>query len=92
MLLIFSSTDRLQWDFEEKFLDRFRAELAPLNAYFEVRSISSANHTLSDAAWVREMLDITEDWLERNSPLQAQCNHPTCSMQPPKFQGINAGH
>ena len=70
MLLIFSSTDRMQWDFEEKFLDRFRAELTPLQAYFEVRSIPNANHTLSDAAWVQEMLDISVDWLERNHPMQ----------------------
>lgn len=68
MLLIFSGRDRLQWDFEEKFLGRHAAQLESLREYFEIHTIADANHILSDPAWVREMVGVAGDWLNRVHP------------------------
>ena len=68
MLLIFSGRDRLQWDFEEKFRDRHVAQLEPLREYFEMHTIADANHILSDPAWVREMVTLSRNWLDRVHP------------------------
>jgi hypothetical protein len=68
MLLVFSGGDRLQWDFEEKFVARNRPNLEPLAPFYEVRTIANANHILSDPAWVRELLDMAAGWLDRVHP------------------------
>ena len=68
MLVIFSGGDRLQWDFEQKFVARNKPHLEPLVAYYEVRTIANANHILSDPAWVREFLDMAAGWLDRVHP------------------------
>ena len=68
MLLIFSGRDRLQWDFEEKFRDRHLPQLEPWRGYFEMHTIADANHILSDPAWVREMVTLSGDWLDRVHP------------------------
>jgi pimeloyl-ACP methyl ester carboxylesterase len=68
MLLVFSGGDRLQWDFEEKFVARNRPHLEPLKHYYEMRTIANANHILSDPAWVRELLELAADWLDRVHP------------------------
>jgi len=68
MLLVFSGGDRLQWDFEEKFVARNRSQLQRLASYYEVRTIANANHILSDPAWVRELLELAAGWLDRVHP------------------------
>ena len=68
MLLVFSGGDRLQWDFEEKFVARNQPQLEPLRQYYDVRTIANANHILSDPAWVRELLDLAAEWLDRVHP------------------------
>jgi pimeloyl-ACP methyl ester carboxylesterase len=68
MLLVFSGGDRLQWDFEEKFVARNRSHLESLASCYEVRTIANANHILSDPAWVRELLDLAAGWLDRVHP------------------------
>ena len=68
MLLVFSGRDRLQWDFEEKFRDRHLADLEPLRDKFEMHTIADANHILSDPAWVRELVTVSRDWLDRVHP------------------------
>lgn len=68
MLLVFSGGDRHQWNFEEKFVARNRANLEPLTSYYEVRTIANANHILSDPAWVRELLELLVGWLDRTHP------------------------
>jgi hypothetical protein len=65
MLLVFGGSDRLQWEFEEKFIARHSARLseAPQGAY-QVHVIEQANHVLSFDHWQREMLDVSTRWLE----------------------------
>ncbi len=68
MLLVFSGADRLLWDFEEKFVTRNQPQLEPLRQYYDVRTIANANHILSDPAWVRQLLDLAVEWLDRVHP------------------------
>lgn len=63
MLLIFGSSDRLRWEYEEKFVARHRAQLEAGSPYVEVHTITDANHVLSFEPWQREMLDTSEAWL-----------------------------
>ena len=70
MLLIFSGKDRLIWEFEEKFENRYRTQLEPLRDYFAVKRIENANHALTDPAWVREMLDMAAHWLDQVHPVR----------------------
>jgi pimeloyl-ACP methyl ester carboxylesterase len=63
MLLIFGGSDRLAWEFEEKFVARHRVELSKLPAMYDVHVIQHANHVLSMDSWQREMLEASASWL-----------------------------
>lgn len=65
ILLIFGGSDRLQWEFEEKFVARHRSRLASLPGY-DVHVVPHANHVLSAIEWQREMLDVSREWLQRH--------------------------
>jgi hypothetical protein len=64
MLLIFGGSDRLQWEFEEKFVARHRDRLASLPPIWDVHIVPHANHVLSAREWQREMLDVSRTWLQ----------------------------
>jgi uncharacterized protein len=66
MLLVFGGTDRLQFEFEEKFVARHREQLASAPALYEVHSVKDANHVLSLREWQADMLDVTGRWLQRH--------------------------
>jgi hypothetical protein len=66
MLLVFGGTDRLQWEFEEKFVARHREKLAALPALYDVHVIEHANHVLSLTEWQRELLDVSNRWLAKH--------------------------
>ena len=66
MLLVFGGSDRLQWEFEEKFVARHRERLASMPPFYQVHVVPDANHVLSTDAWQREMLDVTRTWLRRH--------------------------
>ena len=63
MLLIFGGSDRLRWDFEEKFLQRHPEKLAALPRTYQLHVIEHANHVLSFEAWQQEMLAVSRAWL-----------------------------
>jgi hypothetical protein len=67
MLFVFGGSDRLRWDFEEKFLARFPARVAAARERdaFDVRVIEHANHVLSFEEWQNEMLAVAGKWLEQ---------------------------
>jgi uncharacterized protein len=65
MLLVFGGSDRLQWEFEEKFVARHRDRLASLPPIWDVHVVPQANHVLSASGWQREMLDVSRAWLQR---------------------------
>jgi alpha/beta superfamily hydrolase len=63
--LVFSGADRLYWEFDAKFMRRYRDELAPYAAWFEVHVTKNANHIFSFREWQEDMLDRCCRWLER---------------------------
>jgi len=66
MLLIFGGSDRLRWDFDEKFVARHQARLRGLEDRYHVHIIAHANHVLSFEPWQAEMLTVSRDWLRRH--------------------------
>lgn len=66
MLLVFGGSDRLQWEFEEKFVARHREQLASFPPLWDVHVVPQANHVLSASEWQREMLDVSRAWLQRH--------------------------
>lgn len=65
MLHIFSGSDRLAWEFEEKFASYHRNDLEMFAASCEIHTIDKANHVLAHPDWFNEMLAISQDWLAR---------------------------
>lgn len=65
MLLVFGASDRLRWEYDEKFVARHRDRLGAGSPYVEVHTIADANHVLSFEPWQREMLDTSEAWMRR---------------------------
>jgi uncharacterized protein len=66
MLLIFGGSDRLHWEFEEKFVARHGEKLAALPQVYDVHVIPRANHVLSFQEWQQEMVDVSRRWLIAN--------------------------
>lgn len=66
MLLVFGGSDRLQWEFEEKFVARYRDRLAQVPDAYDVHVIKDANHVLSLREWQNEMLEVSARWLRRH--------------------------
>lgn len=65
MLYIFGGSDRLQWEFEEKFVARHRSRLAAVPDSYDVHVIKDANHVLSLREWQNEMLDVSASWMAK---------------------------
>jgi len=65
MLHIFSGSDRLAWEFDEKFAAYHRQELEKYAAMVEIHHIEKANHVLAHPAWFQEMLAISQKWLAK---------------------------
>jgi pimeloyl-ACP methyl ester carboxylesterase len=63
-LLTFSEADRLLGQFHEKLESRHRAQLEPYSALYRVHVVAQANHILSDPAWMADLLDVTQRWLD----------------------------
>ena len=68
ILLLFGGSDRLLWEFEEKFVARHQARLAEAPQCYEVYTIAHANHVLSFDPWQQEMLNASTAWLRRWFP------------------------
>lgn len=64
VLLVFSGTDRLFWEFEVKFVKRYGAELQRYAGLYEVHVTPNANHIFSFKEWQDDMLDRCAKWLE----------------------------
>ncbi len=65
MLLVFGGSDRLHFEFEEKFVARYRDRLAPAATRFTVHVIPQANHVLSFEGWQRDLVAVSTDWLRQ---------------------------
>ncbi len=66
-LMLFSERDRLQSEYEEKFVAPHAAQLERYLPQIEQHVIPHANHVLSFHEWQREMLTLTRGWLGRKS-------------------------
>jgi pimeloyl-ACP methyl ester carboxylesterase len=67
-LLNFSSGDRHRFNFGEKFEERHAQAIARIGHPYLVHLIEGANHVMSDARWIDEMLQVTREWLDRHFP------------------------
>lgn len=63
MLLIFGGSDRLAWEFDEKFVARHREALSKLPALYDVHVVKQANHVLSQEEWQKETVEVSMSWL-----------------------------
>ena len=66
ILLIFSGSDRLGWEFEEKFVLPYKEKLEGVNKSYTLHTIADANHILSFPEWQDEFFNITTTWLSEN--------------------------
>ena len=65
MLHIFSGSDRLAAEFQEKFQERYPERLARHQDRLDVHVIDKANHILAHPDWFNAMLALSRDWLRR---------------------------
>lgn len=66
LLIIFSESDRLDYEYEEKFASRYRDRLERSSQHIDMITIPEANHILSMPVWQEQMLDHSEQWLNRH--------------------------
>ena len=66
ILLIFSGSDRLYWDFDEKFAQPHATELEEVKQAFDLHVVKDANHVFSFREWEHDMLRLLSDWLREN--------------------------
>lgn len=71
LLLIFGGSDRLNWEFQEKFVSRYNERLTKVKDMYDVHIIQNANHILSLREWEREMLEVAKGWLGRRFSLKS---------------------
>lgn len=64
ILLIFSESDRLWWEFEEKFLRFYENDVNKYMDNIEIFIVKDANHVFSFKKWQEEMLDKATAWLK----------------------------
>jgi pimeloyl-ACP methyl ester carboxylesterase len=72
MILIFSGSDRLTWEYEEKFASLNKERLAEFVDELEVHTVPDANHIFATREWQQQMMALVEDWLKRSFPLAVQ--------------------
>ncbi len=63
-LFIFSGSDRLLYEYEEKFASRNRERLESVQNVLKLHVVPNANHILSRREWKQNMMEQACDWLE----------------------------
>lgn len=66
VLLIFSEADRLYWEFEEKYMQRYYGQIKTYSANLEIHVTKKANHVFTFNEWQENMLQKSEKWLSQN--------------------------
>lgn len=64
-LMLFSEKDRLQSEYEEKFVELFGQKLEPFLPQIHKHVIPNANHVMSLHEWQREMVDVCRAWTQK---------------------------
>lgn len=65
ILLMFSESDRLYWEFREKFADSHGELLRKHAELINIRVLKEANHVLTFAEWQLDMMDQMTEWLDQ---------------------------
>lgn len=65
VLMLFSGSDRLYFEFQEKFVEPWSQSLQPFGEQMSVNLVPKANHVLGDPAWVAAAREVTAAWLDR---------------------------
>lgn len=70
-LMLFSEKDRLQSEYEEKFVAAYQEQLQPYQSQIHQHIVKDANHVLSFTPWQREMVAVSRQWLQELYPQAA---------------------
>lgn len=62
-LMLFSEKDRLQAEYEEKFVTPYAAQLQDYLPQIRTHIVPNANHVLALHEWQREMVEVSREWL-----------------------------
>lgn len=65
MLLVFGETDRLYWDFDEKFYQRRKQEIERYRDHFEIHLVKEARHIFEERGQQEELLRTVVSWVQR---------------------------
>jgi len=66
VFLIFSGTDRLTWEFGEKFSTPYQEKLKKYENLYSIHTVPEANHIFTFTEWYEEMMQQAKIWLEEN--------------------------
>jgi pimeloyl-ACP methyl ester carboxylesterase len=62
-LMLFSGSDRLRHEYQEKFVTPYASRLGALASQIHDHVVEEANHVLSFHEWQREMVNVSQQWL-----------------------------
>lgn len=65
MFLVFGETDRLYWDFDEKFYRRYKHEIDRFHGRFEIHLVKDARHIFEERAHQDELFHAILSWVVR---------------------------
>ncbi|MCW9014594.1 MAG: hypothetical protein OQL06_12495 [Gammaproteobacteria bacterium] len=66
VILIFSGSDRLKWEYDEKFKSLYQDELNEYKNQIEEVTIEKANHIVSLPEWQEVMFSASDSWFQKN--------------------------
>lgn len=66
IFLVFSGTDRLTWEFDEKFSSVYADKLKAYTHLYQVYTVPDANHIFTFADWYGEMMEQVTAWIKTN--------------------------
>ena len=72
VLLVFAESDRLFWEFEEKFVRRHGPSLEAHAAWYRVHVTPQANHIFSSSEWQEDLFEQCCGWLEERAARMGQ--------------------
>lgn len=64
VLLVFGESDRLYWEFQEKFMQRHQSAIARYSKWYQVQVIPRANHIFSSTEWQEDLFAHCFAWLQ----------------------------
>ncbi len=84
VLLVFAESDRLFWEFEEKFLQRHGSSLEPYSMWYRVHVTPQANHIFSSSEWQEDLFEQCCGWLKERTTRMGQRAAPVAQKAGPR--------